>query len=307
MADVGVLSNVKNATVAVGLTKLGNPFPFIISGSGFILSSKRYAVTALHVVQNCWRMYNLYQQKGVRVEPSIFHVDITNESRVALDTIPFALPYQKNVIDVRVIETDGTFPGSLDLDVCIIRLVENDLKLPYLEFRKSEKFELYSEITMCGYPSGDQSLNPIERNRGIRFSPIMQFGRVAGFMPTDHSCQPVGIQTDIIGTGGSSGSPIVDQNGEVIAIAQKVITSAVHTNKKDVFDEAKIGLVYGVSYHQIHFVPDTATKRFETGKPIPFETKSTVLTGPKIQIGPPKMAPTTDSEQTRPPGRNSKS
>ena len=43
-------------------------------------------------------------------------------------------------------------------------------------------------------------------------------------MPLNESSKPYGIITDIIGTGGSSGSPIVAaKTGEVIAIEQRSI------------------------------------------------------------------------------------
>jgi hypothetical protein len=37
---------------------------------------------------------------------------------------------------------------------------------------------------------------------GIRLSPIIQSGRIAGLMPHDESPKPWGIQTDIIAVGG---------------------------------------------------------------------------------------------------------
>jgi S1-C subfamily serine protease len=44
---------------------------------------------------------------------------------------------------------------------------------------------------------------------------------------TNNSDWPYGIQTDIVGTDGSSGSPVVTLRGEAIGIAQQVFTSDI--------------------------------------------------------------------------------
>lgn len=92
---------------------------------------------------------------------------------------------------------------------------------------------------------------------GLRFSPIIQVGRIAGFMPTDTAAIPYGLQTDIIGTGGSSGSPIVDTS---VGIAQQVIQAGVVVNSspKKTFVEVNMGLVYGLSNHVLHGIYEKA-------------------------------------------------
>lgn len=122
---------------------------------------------------------------------------------------------------------------------------------------------------MCGYPAGNQSLDTFRNYRGLRLSPIIQFGRLTGLMSTDDVNMPWGIQTDIVGTGGSSGSAIVDStDSTVIGIVQNVFTAEVgdytkssyscdaHPNKVPISGHAKIGLVYGASFHQFHDVLD---------------------------------------------------
>ena len=103
--------------------------------------------------------------------------------------------------------------GPRDLDISIIKLdVGNDSSLPFLQIKEPSILNLYSEIALCGYPSGESSFS-FKGNSTIsstRFSPVMQFGRISGLMPVDVSTNPYAIQTDIIGTAGSSGSPIVD-------------------------------------------------------------------------------------------------
>jgi hypothetical protein len=70
-------------------------------------------------------------------------------------------------------------------------------------------------------------------------------------MPTDDHPAKLLLQTDIVGTAGSSGSPIVDPNtGEVVAIAQRVISAPIRESKEShsFMDAiAAVGLVHGIS------------------------------------------------------------
>ena len=97
---------------------------------------------------------------------------------------------------------------------------------------------------MCGYPRGLQSLNFSTAYIGKRLSPVIQFGRVVSLFPVDNSPVPNGLQTDIVGTAGSSGSPIVDLNGSVVGLALEVLGADVMGNK---LHTVKIGLVYGLT------------------------------------------------------------
>jgi hypothetical protein len=111
-----------------------------------------------------------------------------------------------------------------------------------------------------------------------RFSPVLQFGRISGLMPLDVSPDPYGIQTDIIGTGGSSGSPIVDKlDGKVIGIAQRVLPSNTITiiDQKEIYGTAKIGLVYGITNHVIYDLPKKTKDFFEKGIKIDINFAST--------------------------------
>jgi hypothetical protein len=49
MVDQRVLNNVKAATVALGLVKKGSSDPFAVYGSGFLVYSGNYVMTAGHV------------------------------------------------------------------------------------------------------------------------------------------------------------------------------------------------------------------------------------------------------------------
>jgi hypothetical protein len=111
----------------------------------------------------------------------------------------------------------------------------------------------------------------------MRFSPVIQFGHISGFMPTDFSTKPYALQTDIVGTSGSSGSPIIDlETGKVIGIAQQVITSGVIFETTSIKEDgtpkktwsignSKLGLVYGVYTGSFPTLPDDMKNAIDTG------------------------------------------
>ena len=47
-----------------------------------------------------------------------------------------------------------------------------------------QQVHIYHEVSICGYPSGEYSLD-IAKRYGLRFSPVMQFGRITSLMPID--------------------------------------------------------------------------------------------------------------------------
>ena len=133
--------------------------------------------------------------------------------------------------------------------------------LPHLKFKEPKKLEVFDEILICGYPGGPLSFNVRNLDSGFKTSPIIQKGMISSLMPTDNTKNPVGIQTDIIATGGSSGSPIVRiEDGEVIGIVQQIIPSPVFKNG-EFMGGAKIGLLWGISNYLIQpFVQKTLEK-----------------------------------------------
>jgi hypothetical protein len=146
---------------------------------------------------------------------------------------------------------------------------------PYVSLRQpSMGISLYTDIIMCGYPAGDESLDMFRIQRGLRVSPVIQFGRLTGLMPTDDVKVPWGIQTDILGTSGSSGSAIIDSiDSTVIGIAQNVFTAGVAGYTEPLYSgdaegprevsivgQATMGLVYGISFYQFHNILDRIQK-----------------------------------------------
>jgi hypothetical protein len=105
-------------------------------------------------------------------------------------------------------------------------------------------------------------------------------------MPIDDAPTPNALQTDIVATGGSSGSAIAHADtGEVIAIAQQVLVASVMKESEPTAYTAKIGLVYGITNHILHKMAEVAPLYFEKGQPIDFEFASTVFLNPMFMKG----------------------
>jgi hypothetical protein len=267
------LRKVKDATVAIGLIdKKADRRPVFIAGSGFFVSSRGYVVTAKHVLDGCDEAIAASDKQVTELEVAVLSVAALGSSAEV------RVMREVNTYAVRVINS-ASYVGPFDPDIGVIipgEGVDDIGGTPFLNIKQPPAIlDLYQNAVMCGYPSGDQSLDMFRRHIGLRLSPIIQFGRITGFMPTDDVRVPWGIQTDIIGTGGSSGSAIVDPtDGTVVGIAQNVFVGEVqgHTKPLNTSDEspvsenasitgwAKVGLVYGVSFHQFHHILDRIEK-----------------------------------------------
>jgi hypothetical protein len=153
----------------------------------------------------------------------------------------------------------GKFQGNNNLD--------------YLEIAPSQN-SVSDEILLCGYPGGFQAFSmKRDKDIGIRFSPVLQYGRVSGFMPNDEDPINYGIQTDITGTEGSSGSPTINQKDlKVIGLAQSALYSYFETDDRKLSGKAKIGLVWGTSNLILSIVANAAKVYFETGDNIQTDT-----------------------------------
>ena len=85
-------------------------------------------------------------------------------------------------------DTSG-YVGPTDPDVAIVIPGDGIDEMggtPFVRIRRpTEKITLYADIVMCGYPAGDESLDIFRKHIGLRLSPIIQFGHLTGFMPTD--------------------------------------------------------------------------------------------------------------------------
>ena len=275
MVDPNYLSLVKEATVAIGLVDYGKTIPKEICGSGFILNENRYLMTASHVIDGCIKLYKIYEEKNVKTEIVAFNTLVT-KSEITFKVLPIDVFSKHSFARSRLLKAGDGYAGPGDIDIAIGKFLHKHNDLPFLEIRKPEEPNLYDEIAMCGYPSGDQSLDLKRKFSGIRFSPIIQFGKIVGFLPSDNSPQPYGMQTDIVGTGGSSGSPIIGlDDGKVIGIAQQVILAGVQTNKDSIYGTAKIGLVNGVTNHMFYKLSENVAPFLEKGDKLEIKVDTT--------------------------------
>lgn len=268
MVEKEVIRKIKRATVAVGLVKRNDAQPLVIYGSGFVVDSNGVIATADHVLNAC-KMGKVFHKKKYNIETdyAIFR-SIHNSTEFSFDTAVIGdlknITYSKkldkfplNVIDLGFGKMLSPIPDCIPLDV------------------DSENLNIFDEVAICGFPSGEFTLDLEGERMGVRYSPLFQIGRISGLLPFDDANDPYGIQTDIIGVGGSSGSPIINpKNGKIIGIAQQVIPATVEV---DTFDEglsknkkrfgfAKIGQVYGLSNSVLITIVNTIKKYYRGEK-----------------------------------------
>jgi len=272
MVNKEIIPHLKSCIIGLGLTLKDQSQPFFINGTGFFIDPDGYFVTADHVGTSMEKMRNEYREKGTELDFRGFWYEKTNDERGRLLAIKIE---HGRAVHMNIPELEEHIPESQDL---MIGRVSGTDKYPFLNFDKATKINVFDEILMCGYPGGGASLRPHDKQYGHRMSPILQHGRIASLLPVDYSQNPFGIQTDIVATGGSSGSPIVDaETGQVLGIAQQVIPSIVTDFQKpepnpigDVF----LGLTWGISNYfftdSINQILEGIKSEFdEKGRPLP--------------------------------------
>lgn len=235
--------NIKESIVAVGLGDKKGSNPNVIVGSGFIVNREGFVITAKHVLQSCLNLLRTPKYKGSSL--CSFNV-IVSGNTIRIDKL------ESNSYSSPVPDKDSEFYIDEDVDVALLvpTIFQNK---NYLEI-KNDPLELYSEVCICGYPGGNQSLaiSDTSLQFDYRFSPMTEFGRISSLIPFDTKAPVKAIQTDIVTTGGSSGSPIVDpSDAKVIGIVTSIIDSTVEAvfiqNSKyvKVLGKAKIGPAFG--------------------------------------------------------------
>jgi Trypsin-like peptidase domain len=227
-------------------------------------------MTAAHVFTSCQPKYKEFLDNGLQTAVAAFHVNPNSEG-FDLNMLP--LPHMK----VPELSKKESISKSFDIGIGIPK--EYCKSIPYLEIKKSDNSILFKDVLMCGYPNGNLSLN--DDVNSLRLSPTIQFGRVTGLMPYDTYHTPWGLQTDIVGTAGSSGSPLIDPaDGKVIGIAQRVLPTAVEGDflgfTREIGKDPKsvtgrlgasayIGLVYGNTSHYFHDLHERVKESHEKG------------------------------------------
>lgn len=269
MVNRDMIKKVKQSTVAVGLVQRNSAIPLTIYGSGFIIDDNGTIATAHHVLEYCKKTKKLLKDtKNFDADYAIFRPMLTT-SEVAIDTAVISdlkkmtltkksKNFSLNILDIGFGKMLSPIPDCIPLELGSI------------------KPDMTDEVAMCGFPAGDYSLDLQGKRMGQRFSPTFQTGKVSGLLPFDDAPDPYGIQTDIIGVGGSSGSPILDSNdGTVIGIAQQVLPASVEVSVKDELNKkqmkgvgiATIGQVYGISHNVLYDIIKNI-KKFYRGEKI---------------------------------------
>jgi hypothetical protein len=161
-------------------------------------------VTVPHVLDTLYKLKKFLKYKGIECKLAAFRVNTVEETS-AIDVNYFELV--KAVHIGPFIDIEG-YIGPADLDVAVCK--SNEISNNYLKIRMSSTISLFQNVHMCGFPGTWQSMLLENEQYGVRLSPVWQTGQIAGLMPFNGCLKPYALQTDIMATGGSSGSPIVD-------------------------------------------------------------------------------------------------
>lgn len=246
-----IASHLKSCCVAIGILEEGNQLPLRVGGTGFFIDPDGFLLTASYVLKSLQKITIELTKSGHKVNFGAFWFVPIGNDEIQLQSKPITVSLIPNLD----FHTDRYF-GQKDVDVVVGRIEGQYQTLPFLKIKEPTKIALFQDVLTCGYPGGDLSFR-LDMRSGFKTSPILQKGIVSSLMPSDITTQPVGIQTDIIATGGTSGSPIVStHDGEVIAIGQQIIPSPVLKDGEYV-GGANIGLLWGIS----NYVIDAAVKK----------------------------------------------
>ena len=227
----------RNAVVAIGLADRDDLSPLIyngktmIEGTGFLVGSNGYLMTAPHVLDSC--MHNKQRISG---DPKIGFFQVTVNEGLE---VSFKFCEITKALEIGSDINNALYPGPRQLDL-VIGMSRCKPVAAHLEIKKPDKMNLSDEVILCGYPGTWQSIYYHKRGMyaGIRLGPVTQTGKIgvsSTKCPLNECPKPYALQTDIVTTRGYSGSPIVDVNdGKVIAIAQQVIWSDADVVTHDV-------------------------------------------------------------------------
>jgi S1-C subfamily serine protease len=262
LLDKELIYKIKSATVAIGLVDKGGVNPKSIVGSGFIFDPAGYVMTAGHVAEDCKKLADMYNDKNEPVELAVFRVIISDKITFTVDIIE-----KFTVMDLVGLPKD--YVGPTDLDIACGKPIAKHSDFPYLKVKSTCEYAIFDNVFMCGYPRGNHSLSlTTKKITGMRFSPIFQSGKIVGMLPWDGDATPYALQTDIIATGGSSGSPIMNNDGEVLAIAQNVIPSPVSDldeKRPKLIGSGLIGITYGATSCIFTNFVNSTKKFYDTG------------------------------------------
>lgn len=276
MIEEEKISSVRKSVVAIGLADSDGQKPLVyqgkpmVEGTGFLIAKRGYIMTASHVLHRCKS-----HQSSIGGNPKIgfFSIVVNAKLEVSFEfcEILKALEIGK---DVNVLG----YPGPRQLDIAI-GTFESENEFSSLEIRKLNTVNVNDEIFVCGYPGTWQSIyyNKIGMYAGIKLGASIQHGKIASLLPLNECSKPYAIQTNIMSTTGYSGSPIIDSNGQVIAMSQQAIwgeaDAVAYNDVGHYYDQSlpeqaiskmmlKVGIVSGISNYILYGIPERSEQYF---------------------------------------------
>jgi len=271
-------------TIGLGLIDKNHVMRYV-GGSGIVVDSKGYFLTATHVLT------------GLEKKRTEFATLEDNEKRIQTNLAVISYIPRKNRIYSLITNPIKQWVPfelemeKLDFDIALGWPIEKEIDHPFLKISQRTNFSPLESITMCGYPGGSTTLNPYGTVIDLSLSPAVQEGKISSLMPGNDADTHQGILLDILSTGGSSGSPIIDSENDVVGIAQWIIgggliAKAEYEDSSYIFNEKlietpikKMAVVKG--YAQVGNVFALSSSMFrDTSKAIQqIESGATTITG----------------------------
>ena len=243
------IHKIKKCVVGLGLRKVNTNEVEYVMGTGFLIDEQGFLMTASHVIKALEKMRKQLKYCQINTNVCVINSFVENDV-VSIEILDLSHYFEcdfRVILDNETLDSgvNNLLPTNIDIHICRIA---GSFKVPFLEIKDIERLNVLDNILTCGYPGGAATLNVKPSEYALTTSPIIQQGIISGIMPHDNSDLQVGIQTDIIATNGSSGSPIIDVNdGKVIGILQQVVSMVV-TNDKEYVGSSNMGLANGLSF-----------------------------------------------------------
>lgn len=209
----------------------------IIFGTGFVIHEDGWLLTNRHVLEPLLQD-DPSGHKSItpasralqfvvmrRDETGVRQIGFANSRIVELNWI--RLPYpsvpvnQRERVDINGQKADLVIPPQPpDIGICRIDLSllpPESLPLTPVHLASSEAIRVGSSVGILGYPQGLQG--PIVNSiMDMQCCPILQTGCVSAILPHPEWPKPTQVLLDIYINGGSSGSPLIDCNGDVFGV-----------------------------------------------------------------------------------------